>query len=224
MKVVAFIPARGGSKGIYKKNVVDFHGNPLIEKTINVCKESVLIDEIYVSSDDREILDVADKCGAKTIKRPSELSQDTSSTEEAINHFIESVDGIDLIVMLQVTSPLREVSDIDALIEKVIKDDLDSAFTASPLSDFFIWSMKSPPESLNYDHNNRQRRQDVTPQIVENGSAYCFRAEKFKESNNRLFGKIGFSLMDSWKMFEIDNEEDLEICKFLYNLKGLNRE
>lgn len=224
MKVVAFIPARGGSKGIYKKNIVDFHGKPLMKNTIDVCKKSRFIEEIYVSSDDQEILDLARGYGVKTIERPSELSQDTSSTEAAIGHFMESVGNVDLVVLLQITSPLREVKDVDNLIGKVLTDELDSAFTASPLTDFFVWDTGAPIRSLNYDYKNRKRRQDISAQVVENGSAYCFRAEKFKEFNNRLCGKIGFSLMDSWKMFEIDTEEDLEICKFLYNLKGLSRE
>jgi len=224
MDITAFIPARGGSKGIHKKNIVDFHGYPLLKHTIDVCKKSKFINKIYVSSDDLEILNLARGYGVNTIKRPPEISQDDSPTEEAIGHFLKFIEKVDLIVFLQVTSPLRDSMDVDNLIEKVITDKLDSAFTACPLEDFFIWSLKPTLKSLNYDYINRQRRQDISDQIVENGSIYCFKPEKFKKFNNRLCGKIGFSLMDSWKMFEIDTEEDLEICKFLYNLKGLNCE
>jgi N-acylneuraminate cytidylyltransferase len=224
MNIVAFIPARAGSKGIYNKNIVDFHGSPLIKHTIDVCKKSRYIQEVFVSSDSEEILDLAEQYGAKRIKRPTHLSTDSSPTEDAIEHFLCSIEDPDLVVFLQATSPLREVKDIDNLVERVIVDKLDSAFTACPLEDFFIWNVGEKLESMNYDYRNRRRRQDISGQVVENGSAYCFKSDKFKEHGNRLCGKIGFSLMDAWKMFEVDSREDLEICKLLYKLKGLGDE
>jgi N-acylneuraminate cytidylyltransferase len=224
MNIVAFIPARGGSKGIHKKNIVDFHGSPLLKYTINVCKKSKYINRIYVSSDDLEILNLAKEYGANIIERPPEISHDQSPTEDAIKHFIDSIDEVDLIVFLQATSPLREVNDINGLIEEVIKNDLDSAFTACPLEDFFIWQTEPKLHSINYDYRNRKRRQDINDQVVENGSIYCFKTEMFKKNNNRLGGKIGYYLMDKWKIHEIDTEEDVELCKFLYKSKGLNNE
>ena len=224
MNIVAFIPARGGSKGIHKKNIVDFHGSPLLKYTINVCKKSKYINKTYVSSDDPEILNLASKYGANAIERPPEISHDKSPTEEAIKHFIDSIGEVNLIVFLQVTSPLREVRDVDGLIEEVIKNDLDSAFTACSLEDFFIWQTEPNLSSINYDYKNRRRRQNISDQIVENGSVYVFKPSVISEHNNRLGGKMGYYLMDNWKVYEIDTEEDLEICKFLYELKGLNCE
>ena len=74
-------------------------------------------------------------------------------------------------------------------------------------------------ESVNYDYKNRKRRQDSEKQFVENGSIYVFKKEGFITHNNRLFGKIGLSLMESWKMFEIDSYEDLDLCEIIFENK-----
>ena len=221
MKILCIIPARGGSKGIPKKNIINFYNKPLIAHSINQSINSKYITDVVVSSDSDEILEVSKLYGAITLKRPDELSTDTSSSESALMHTIQTLNtDYDYIVFLQATSPLRTTKDIDDCIESLINNNLDSVFSASILEDMLIWKSNVDTfESVNYDYKNRKRRQDSENQYVENGSIYVFKKEGFIKNNNRLFGKIGLSLMDSWKMFEIDSLEDLELCELIFKNK-----
>ena len=137
MKTIAIIPARGGSKGILKKNIIDFLGVPLIAKTIINCNNSKYIEDVYVTSDDDEILKISKKFGAKTIKRPKKLATDNSSSEEALIHALEQIKDskISRVVFLQATSPLRETTDIDGALETFKEQKLDSLFSASSPDD-----------------------------------------------------------------------------------------
>jgi CMP-N,N'-diacetyllegionaminic acid synthase len=221
MKILCVIPARGGSKGIPKKNIINFIDQPLISHSIIQSLKSKYITDVVVSSDSDEILNISQSYGAITLKRPNEISTDTSSSESALLHAIEKLnDDYDYIVFLQATSPLRTTEDIDNCIETLINNNLDSVFSASILEDMLIWKLSiNTLESVNYDYKNRKRRQDSEIQYVENGSIYVFKKEGFIKNKNRLFGKIGLSLMDSWKMFEIDSLEDLELCELIFKNK-----
>jgi N-acylneuraminate cytidylyltransferase len=215
--------ARGGSKGIPKKNIIDFNGQPLISYSILQALKSKYITNVYVSSDSDEILKVSESYGALSIKRPDSISDDTSSSEDALKHALGVVGSDDLfetVIFMQVTSPLRTTQDIDNAIETLLTNDYDSVFSACKLEDFLIWENKNGIlNSVNYDYKKRVRRQDSNPQFVENGSIYVFRKNILINNNNRLGGRIGISLMESWKMFEIDSYEDLELCKLLYKNK-----
>lgn len=221
MKVLCIIPARGGSKGIPKKNIINFVGQPLISHSITQSLKSKYITDVVVSSDSDEILKISETYGVIALKRPDEISTDTSSSESALIHTIETLNGnYDYVVFLQATSPLRTTEDIDNCIETLINNNLDSVFSASILEDMLIWKLSNETlESVNYDYKNRKRRQDSEIQYVENGSIYVFKKEGFIKNKNRLFGKIGLSLMDSWKMFEIDSLEDLELCELIFKNK-----
>ena len=229
MNFACIIPARGGSKGIPKKNILPLCGNPLIGWSITQARHAdELKNNTYVSSDSQEILEVAESFGAIPILRPDEISTDTASSESAILHALDAIEKrqgkLDALVFLQATSPLRKDNDISNAIEVFIQDQLDSLFSATPLEDFFIWKKgESGYESLNYDYKNRKRRQEVEQQVVENGSVYIFKPELMRENNNRLGGKIGISLMDSWQVHEIDSAEDIALCEYYIQTKLLNR-
>lgn len=222
MNIVAIIPARGNSKGIKKKNIIDFCGKPLIAWTILQAKKSKHISDVYVSSDSDEILGVSEQFGAIGIKRPDEISTDTSTSESALVHFLETLESdgkkVDMVVFLQATSPLRETSDIDTAIEKMINEKADSLFSSARLEDFFIWGFdeNGNMQSLNFDYKNRKRRQDVIPQWEENGSMYLFKPWVLQKNDNRMGGKIAHSEMEAWKLHEIDKKEDLELCGFYF--------
>ena len=127
------------------------------------------------------------------------------------------INNIDFVFAPQVTSPLREAKDIDNAIELFQKENYDSMFSSSIVEDLFFWKKdkNNKLQSVNYDYLNRQRRQDVQGQIIENGSFYILKPEIIKKYNNRFGGKIGHSKMESWKMFEIDNLEDIRMCRAL---------
>ncbi|MBT3981931.1 MAG: acylneuraminate cytidylyltransferase family protein [Bacteriovoracaceae bacterium] len=220
-QTVAIIPARGGSKGIPKKNLIPFCGKPLIAWSIEQAVSASHIDSVWVTSDDEEILSVAQSYGANPILRPNDISGDGASSESAWIHAVDDIRNkgidIDLAIGIQATSPLREAKDLDLAIEKFRNDQLDSLFSASLIEDFFIWEEDDDGnlKSQNYDHLNRKRRQDIKPQYVENGSFYLFKPDDISKFDNRLSGKIGFSIMEFWKTFEIDSMEDLEFCEAL---------
>lgn len=230
MNIHCIILARGGSKGIPKKNIINFCGKPLIAWTIEQCFSSKYITNVWVSSDKKEILDVAEKYGAKVIFRPNNISGDLASSESAWLHAIEIIQKdteIDLVLAPQLTSPLRELKDIDNAIELFKKEKYDSMFSSCIVEDLFFWEESdSRIDSVNYNYKSRQRRQDIKEKIVENGSFYLFKPKIIQKYSNRLGGKIGHSKMKFWKMFEIDNLEDLRMCsalmqEFLLNNKGL---
>jgi CMP-N,N'-diacetyllegionaminic acid synthase len=220
VRVDTIILARGGSKGIPKKNIIDFAGKPLISWTIEQCLSSNSVSDVWVSSDDQQILDVAKLYGAKLIQRPDNISDDSASSESgwlhAINFLRDKGISPDVVLAPQVTSPLRKASDIDNAIGKFIEYDLDSMFSASVTDDLYFWKESGGTiESINYNYKNRKRRQDFKEQIIENGSFYLFKPEILQKEDNRFGGKIGYSKMEFWQMFEIDNIDDIRMCSAL---------
>lgn len=210
---VAIILARGGSKGIPKKNIMDFCGKPLIQWTIEQCKESLVVDVVYVSTDSYEIASVSSSAGAEIIKRPDDISGDTATSESALihayNHIVSLGINPNSIVFPQVTSPVREASDIKSAMIQFNESSADSLFSAAKLDDFCVWNDTT---SITYDYINRGRRQDKTPLYLENGSFYIFKPEILLNTNNRLGGNIVKYIMPMWKSFEIDSPEDIQIC------------
>ena len=230
MNIVAIILARAGSKGLPNKNILDFCGKPLIAWTIENCINGGA-SSVWVSSDSQKILEISKKYGANIIKRPNEISGDFASSESAWLHSIQFIEStkdikIDWVVAPQVTSPLREHTDIQKGISLAIEGNYQSFFSASTVEDLFFWKKNNKGffESVNYDWKNRNRRQDISKKYIENGSFYIFKPDTLKKSNNRLEQKIGIVDMDFWKMFEIDSLDDFRICKaimqeFLINKK-----
>jgi N-acylneuraminate cytidylyltransferase len=216
--VIAIIPARGGSKGIPGTNIMDFCGRPLVCWSIQQALESLCMDDVYVSSDDEEILRISISSGAKPIRRPRELSTDEASSESALSHALDEIEKfrrVELVVFLQATSPLRLPGDIDKAYEKLLEEDADSLFSASILDDFCVWDKDGENlSSLTFDYNNRGRRQDRKPRYLENGSIYIFKPEILRTNKNRLGGKIVMHTMHPWQSFEIDSMEDMAIVAF----------
>ena len=227
-RVIGLIPARGGSKGLPGKNIIDFCGKPLLAWSIVQARDSRLIDRIYVTSDDESILKVAESYHVGTVKRPDELATDTATSEAVLQHAIEVIERaeeceLDMVVFLQPTSPLRGPDDIDGAVEKLITDGADSLFSASLLDDYCIWERDGETlKSISFNYLQRGRRQDREPLFLENGSIYVFRKWVLEECNNRLGGKITTYVMDSWKSLEIDTIDDLELCRWYMEKRILN--
>ena len=185
MNIVCIIPARGNSKEIIDKNIINFCGKPLIAWSIEQALASNHISNVYVSSDSDKILNLSIKYGAREIKRPDVLAQDESTSEEALVHAINTIeqsydDKIDLVVFLQGTSPLRNLKDIDEAINVFMNNNLDSLFSACDLKDLMVWkNIDDNLTSINYDYKNRKRRQDMQKQYGENGSIYIFKPKLY---------------------------------------------
>ena len=129
-RVIAVIPARGGSKGIPRKNIRPLLGKPLIAYTIEAALKSKRIDRVVVSTEDEEIAEISQRWGAEVVRRPEELARDDSPSVDTILHavdwFEEQGERFDIVVMLEATSPLRKEDDLDNAIGLLIKN-LDKA-------------------------------------------------------------------------------------------------
>jgi len=188
VKVVALIPARGGSKGLKRKNLHPLAGVPLIDYTVKSSLLSMGVDETYVSSDDTEIIKHCQKIGAKTVVRPSLYATDKSSSVDVVQHFISTLEGLEasgntIIVYLQPTSPLRTEKHIDQalnLLKSKNKTELVSVseMHKSPYKSFKI-NEYGYLDSLFDESLSNARRQDLPTVYIPNGAIYIFSIEKF---------------------------------------------
>ena len=216
-EVLAIIPARGGSKGVEKKNLRLLRGIPLVAHSIISAKQSKHVTRTVVSTDDSEIVQVAGVYGVESIDRPSEISGDEATSEEALAHalrFLEETDGYipDLVVFLQPTSPFRLPNDIDNTVELLLKENADSAFSSQVEHFTGRWRIGSDRKvmPINYQLDQRPRRQDYPVELVENGSIYVFRPEMFWKNGSRLGGEIVSYGMSPLRSLQIDAEVDLK--------------
>ncbi len=229
LNIAAVIPARGGSKGIPNKNIVSICGHPLVSWSIHQAKSSRRISSVWVSSDDFQILQISKNYGSNVIERPSELSNDNSSSESAWIHAINYLSNLmifpDLIVGMQATSPIRNYEDLDGAIENFISKNYDSLVTVTEIEDYFTWKINKDGnlQPLNHDMNNRKPRQQISSSYLENGSFYIFKPSLIKKFQNRLYGRVGMYLMDKHKSFQIDNAEDLKICSAIMKEYGIKQ-
>lgn len=215
---LAVIAARGGSKGIPKKNLVEICGKPLLAWTVEQAREAAGVNVVAVSSDSDEILAVAERHGAVAVKRPDEISGDTATSESAWLHLLDTLDPklgpFERIVALQATSPIREPADISAALDLYETKEFDSVLSVCEVEDFFNWRRRpdGQAEALDFDYRARKRRQDIEHRFLENGSIYVFPPRMLREENNRLGGRIGLHLMARHKMFQIDRPDDFQLC------------
>lgn len=224
-KTLAVIAARGGSKGIPHKNLLDLCGKPLIAWTVEQARAARGVDVVAVSSDSDNILAAAEAAGAIGVRRPEDISGDLASSESAWLHALNAIDErmgrCERIVALQATSPIRESSDIEDALATFDRDHLDSLLSVCEVEDYFNWRIgASGPEPINYDYHNRRMRQQIEKRYLENGSFYVLIPSLLREQNNRLGGKIGFHVMDRHKMFQIDRPEDVKLCAAIMRSYG----
>ncbi len=190
--------------------MVNLAGRPLIYYAIQASKKS-LVEETWVSSDSDEILDISKNLGAKTIKRPKELSDDNAPSESALIHFAENVD-FDILVFIQCTSPLIKFQDINKGLEKI--KIFDSIVSVSETHQMF-WNAKGPL----YDINKRARRQNSIKRYLETGSFFITSKKNLLKYQNRLSGNIGFVEIPKYRSFDIDSFDDLKIVELIINSK-----
>ncbi|MEM1058173.1 MAG: acylneuraminate cytidylyltransferase [Verrucomicrobiota bacterium] len=214
---IAIIPARGGSKGIPRKNVALVAGQPLIAWTIEAAREATRVDAVIVSTDDPEIATVARQYGARVVDRPAELATDRASSESALLHVLDHLESAgetlaERFVFLQCTSPLTSAADIDGTIEVMERDGADSALAVAPSHDF-IWKPGPGGDwaGVNHDKAVRLRRQDREPEFVETGAVYVMKTAGFRTHGHRFFGRTTAYVQAPECRVEIDEPADLEL-------------
>ncbi len=217
-KVIAIIPARGGSKRILGKNIKLMAGKPLLYWVARAVKASKYIDEIYVSTEDSLIKQTSLELGLglKIIDRPAELAQDTTPEELVHLHAMKKI-PFDILVIAHATNPLTAKEDFDRALEKFLDEKHDSMVTGT-LHKRFYWTIDGKP--LNYNPLKRPRTQDFKGTFTENGAFYITKSSILKKHRNFLAGKIGVHEMSPEKSIDIDDEKDwLEAEKLLKKYK-----
>jgi N-acylneuraminate cytidylyltransferase len=219
MTTVCVIPARGGSKGVPRKNLRVVAGKPLIVWTIEQALAVRSPLTVVVSTDDEEIAGVAGDAGAEVpFLRPAELAEDTTATEPVVQHALAALDALGTVassvLLLQATSPVRLPGTLDRALAQFADTGVDSLVGVVPQAPF-LWQVGDPPTAA-YDVDHRPRRQDLTPETLryrETGSLYVTRRWVYVDRDNRLGGRIGLFVMDEVEGTDIDTELDLTVAE-----------
>lgn len=209
MKIAGVILARGGSKGIPNKNIIKINGKPLIQYSIDALIQSNC-GPIFVSTNDRQIANVSKSLGANIINRPDDLATDISTSESALLHAVNFIDA-DIIIFVQPTSPLIEAKYINEGLEKLNK--YDSVF--SVFEDHWLPSWTEEITPIDWDINNRPRRQDKKTKLIENGAFYISKKKNILNSKLRYSGNMSVVKMPKSKSFQIDTNDDLKLVEKL---------
>lgn len=220
-RVLAVIPARGGSKGVPGKNLAEVAGVPLVVRAVQACRGAATVTDVAVSTDAGPIADAARTAGAAAIRRPAGISGDTASSEAAVLHALDTFEElhsltVDVVLLVQCTSPFLTPSDVEAVAAAVASGAADSALTVAPFHGF-LW--REAPDGagngVNHDKAVRPRRQDRPRDLLETGAAYAMDAAGFRAARHRFFGRTLPVATDPARVLEIDDPHDLARARLL---------
>jgi CMP-N,N'-diacetyllegionaminic acid synthase len=229
MNIIAIIPARGGSKGIPQKNIIDLGGLPLLAWSIRVARAAKVLDEVYVSTDDDEIAKIAKEYGARVpFLRPKELATDKATTVDAISHFILKLkmenNCPDIVVLLQPTQPFRSVETIIKAIEayKLTGSGVVSVSRVAehPVLMRYFDKSTSVLTRLLGNVNSTVRRQDFSEVYRVNGAVYVNSVEDYLQKKSLNDNPIGV-ITTELEGVDIDTLDDLDYARFLIQHKKL---
>lgn len=222
-KVLAVIPARGGSKGIPHKNIALLAGKPLINYSIEGALACKYIDSVVVSTDDDEIAKVAEKCGARVpFRRPKEISDDNAKTADAVEHAIVWLENygekFDIVVLLQPTQPCRTVEDINRALETFVQRGGDGGLVSvSPIRDHPILIRKLNEENGTLipllHQKSTVRRQDFDKYYRVDGSIYINWRDDYKNKVSLNDNLLAFVQKNS-QIIDVDTYEDLKLAEW----------
>lgn len=221
MRVLGLIPARGGSKGVSKKNIRLVDGQPLVSYSIEIGKKSKLISDVIVSTDSDEIIEVVKRYECDYIKRSDVNAQDETPIEPVIFELLEKLKKkYDILVLLQPTAPIREVEDVDNVIQMLIEDEtLDSVVSVVELEDIHPARMYSVNDAFEMTPLNplleRKRRQDLDSVYLRNGAIYATRISTFFKTKKLINDSKKAYVMPESKWANVDTERDLLITELL---------
>jgi CMP-N,N'-diacetyllegionaminic acid synthase len=221
-RILAIIPARGGSKGVPRKNIRNAGGRPLIAWTIEAARQSRYISRLILSSDDPEIIETARQLGCEVpFVRPASLADDTASAMDVVKHAVSEIPGYDYLLLLQPTSPLRTAADIDNAVELMLTLDAPSCVGITETSESPYWMMIS-------DENDqikplidctalRQRRQDLPKTYLINGAIYIASVNWLMQHSSFIGPQTVGYRMPRDRSVDIDTQED-----FLFFLSSIS--
>ncbi|ATP39080.1 cytidyltransferase [Solibacillus sp. R5-41] len=231
-KVLALIPARGGSKSIPKKNIVELYGKPLISWTIEAAINTPEIDKVIVSTDSIEIAQVALEYGAEIQMRPAELAEDSSLVIDTIHYVLKELEKkgewYDFVTLLEPTAPLRTSEDISSCIRLLCEKSLDSTatFKEADLNPIRAWKIEgNVPTTFIEGAIPWLPRQELPTAHQLNGAVYVTKVEKLLESKKEIImGNIGAVIMPKERSVDIDDRIDLLMADFIMKKKFEDKE
>lgn len=219
-KVLGLIPARGGSKGVPRKNVRIAAGKPLIAWTIEAARNSRYLDRVVLSSDDPEIISVAESYGCEApFVRPATLAEDGTPAMDVILNALEQLPGYDYLALLQPTSPLRTAEDIDAAIEQCVRQGVPVVVSVTEAEQNPAWMFRldgaARLEPVVPSHMQTPRRQDLPPVYVLNGAVYVANVQWLVSNRTFLSEETRGYVMPASRSLDIDTERDLVIFNLI---------
>ncbi|SDK76499.1 acylneuraminate cytidylyltransferase [Streptomyces indicus] len=234
-RVLAVIPARGGSKGVPAKNLATVGGVPLVARAVRECLASRHVTDVVVSTDDDAIATVARSAGAEVVRRPAEISGDLASSEAAVLHALDAHEALhgspmDVVLLVQCTSPFLTREDVDQVAAAVVDGGADTAHTVAPFHGF-VWrdgtdgaeGADGGSHGVNHDKSFRPRRQDRPQDLLETGAVYAMTVPGFREHQHRFFGRTDLVRTDPARVLEIDDPHDLARARALAPLLDAGR-
>ncbi|MFF4017541.1 cytidylyltransferase domain-containing protein [Streptomyces sp. NPDC001843] len=238
-RVLAVIPARGGSKGVPAKNLAPVGGVPLVARAVRECLATRLVTDVVVSTDDQAIAAVAREAGAEVVLRPAAIAGDTATSEAAVLHAVDAHEAlhgspVDVVLLVQCTSPFIVREDIDGVAGAVVENGADTAVTVAPFHGFVWREAADEPAAdggtgtasghgVNHDKSFRPRRQDRPQDFLETGAAYAMDAAGFRKHQHRFFGRTELVRTDPARVLEIDDPHDLARARALAPLFDADR-
>ena len=209
------IPARGGSKGIIRKNLQTVNGKSLVERSV-MSALKISNNRIVVSTDDFEIAQNVEKYPIEIFMRDKVNSTDTASSESVVLEVLNAYQfSSGLVTLLQATSPFVDIQSWGQALEYLKnQSEVHSMFSAVK-KNLFTWQHNESWIPVNHDKKNRVLRQNKPPEVIETGCFYLFKAEKFLVEKTRFCGVTEPAFTKIWSNFDIDDAEDLNLCKDL---------
>lgn len=227
--LLAVILARGGSKRLPNKNILDFYGKPLISWTIEAALSSNFVDEVIVSSDSDMILDIASKYGVSIIKRPVELSSDNATSIDALIHAVKNHKQYANIVLLQPTSPLRTSAHIDEAMKLLLNKKAKAVVSVCEAEHSPLWCNVLPPDGKMAAFLRTEvigkRSQDLPQYFRLNGSIYILDTYQFLNKKEISFNEDTYSYsMSVEDSIDIDTIIDFKLAEIIKEMKLNNAE
>ncbi|MEW2130433.1 acylneuraminate cytidylyltransferase [Streptomyces sp. NPDC005435] len=248
-RVLAVIPARGGSKGVPAKNLAPVGGVPLVARAVGECRAAAHVTDVVVSTDDPAIAAAARAAGAGVVLRPAAIAGDTASSEAAVLHALDAYEelhggSVDVVLLVQCTSPFVAREDVDGVAGAVASGAADTAVTVAPFHGF-VWrdgdgygdgsgggeagagvanaAAGGGGYGVNHDKSVRPRRQDRPQDLLETGAAYAMDVAGFRAHRHRFFGRTALVRTDPARVLEIDDPHDLARARALAPLLDAGR-